>query len=205
MRNFGSDNARGRGGGFGRNRSGGRSERGEGSSRGGGFNRGRERFGGERRESFGNRSSGSFERRRPEMHEVTCTKCGQQCEVPFKPTGDKPVFCSDCFKKQGNSSSGSRNSFDSRNRSSASPSVSSSGISQEQFKQINTKLDKIISILDTLEFEDDEEDGEGFEDEDELEEKPKEKKNNDDFEEESEEDEDEEEEEEVEKKTKKRK
>lgn len=31
---------------------------------------------------------------------VTCSSCGNQCEVPFKPTGNKPVYCSDCFVKQ---------------------------------------------------------------------------------------------------------
>ena len=27
-----------------------------------------------------------------------CSKCGQTCEVPFKPDGSRPVFCSDCWK-----------------------------------------------------------------------------------------------------------
>ena len=94
---------------------------------------------------------GSFERRRPEMHEVTCDKCGKQCEVPFKPSRDKPVFCSDCFRKEGGSGSGSRSNFDSRNKN----ADSQSGMSSEQFKQINAKLDKIIEFLDNIEFEDD--------------------------------------------------
>jgi len=42
---------------------------------------------------FSGRSSG-----RPEMHKVVCSECGRDCEVPFKPSMDKPVFCSDCFK-----------------------------------------------------------------------------------------------------------
>ena len=77
------------------------------------------------------------------MHTVTCDKCKKQCEVPFKPTGNKPVFCSDCFRKTNNSSSNSRNN---NTRSQA-------GISSEQFEQINVKLDKIISFLDKVEFE----------------------------------------------------
>ncbi|MCX6739887.1 MAG: hypothetical protein NTZ49_01505 [Candidatus Parcubacteria bacterium] len=36
---------------------------------------------------------------RPAMHEATCAECGKRCEVPFRPTGDKPVYCSDCFAK----------------------------------------------------------------------------------------------------------
>lgn len=32
------------------------------------------------------------------LHKVTCTECGKRCSVPFRPTLDKPVLCSDCFK-----------------------------------------------------------------------------------------------------------
>jgi CxxC-x17-CxxC domain-containing protein len=32
-----------------------------------------------------------------EMTEVTCASCGVVTEVPFKPTGVKPVYCRDCF------------------------------------------------------------------------------------------------------------
>jgi len=52
-----------------------------------------ERSGGERRGGFSRRTSGD----RPEMHEATCSDCGKRCEVPFKPTGDKPIYCSQCF------------------------------------------------------------------------------------------------------------
>jgi CxxC-x17-CxxC domain-containing protein len=39
---------------------------------------------------------------RPAMHKAICADCGRECEVPFRPTGDKPVFCSSCFgKKEG--------------------------------------------------------------------------------------------------------
>ena len=33
---------------------------------------------------------------------ATCASCGNACEVPFKPNGSKPVYCRDCFKKEGN-------------------------------------------------------------------------------------------------------
>jgi len=35
-----------------------------------------------------------------EMHKAVCTKCGKECEVPFKPTEGKPVYCKDCFMKE---------------------------------------------------------------------------------------------------------
>ena len=29
--------------------------------------------------------------------QAVCAECGKECEVPFKPTGDRPVYCRDCF------------------------------------------------------------------------------------------------------------
>jgi len=33
-----------------------------------------------------------------EMHDATCAKCGQSCQVPFKPTEGRPVYCRNCYK-----------------------------------------------------------------------------------------------------------
>lgn len=41
---------------------------------------------------------GSFGGARREMHTVTCSRCGKEAEVPFRPSGDKPVYCKDCFQ-----------------------------------------------------------------------------------------------------------
>jgi CxxC-x17-CxxC domain-containing protein len=88
---------------------------------------------------------GGRDRRSMDMCDAVCAKCGKDCKVPFKPTGDKPVFCSDCFEKQGNT----------RNPVAA-------GVSQEQFDQLNNKLDKILEILNSLEMiEEESEDEEG--------------------------------------------
>ena len=35
-----------------------------------------------------------------EMHKAICSECGQECEVPFKPQEDKPVFCKECYSKR---------------------------------------------------------------------------------------------------------
>ena len=29
-----------------------------------------------------------------------CAECHTECEVPFKPTGDRPVYCKECFAKR---------------------------------------------------------------------------------------------------------
>ena len=119
--------------------------------RSGGFGGGRGGFGGGR--SFG----GGRDRDGPrEMFNATCSTCGKECQVPFKPTGSKPVLCSDCFGK-----SDSRN-FNSRN----SPQSEGSSVA---ISQINAKLDKILQVLQDLELVADEQDDD-LEDEDEFEE-----------------------------------
>jgi len=30
---------------------------------------------------------------------ATCAQCGKYIEVPFEPSADKPVYCSDCYRK----------------------------------------------------------------------------------------------------------
>jgi CxxC-x17-CxxC domain-containing protein len=58
-------------------------------------------FGGNRG-GFGGGSRGGFggDRGPRQMHKATCDSCNQECEVPFRPTGERPVFCRECFGKQ---------------------------------------------------------------------------------------------------------
>jgi CxxC-x17-CxxC domain-containing protein len=53
-------------------------------------------------------SGGGFERREREMFPAVCAQCGKDTQVPFQPRGDKPVYCSDCFSAQRQSSGGGR-------------------------------------------------------------------------------------------------
>lgn len=135
MGNFGRDNNRGGGfsrGGFGRN-----NDR-------GGFSGGRSSFGGSR---------GDFSRRDDrgprEMFKTTCSNCGKDCEVPFRPTNGKPVYCSDCFEKMGNGGRNEerrpeRSDFRPQMQSQPQPAVSNNA----QLEALNAKLDKIISLLE---------------------------------------------------------
>lgn len=43
-----------------------------------------------------------------QMYAAVCAQCGKNTEVPFQPRGDRPVYCSDCFRAQQGSSYGSR-------------------------------------------------------------------------------------------------
>lgn len=33
------------------------------------------------------------------MFDAVCASCGRPCKVPFEPRSDRPVYCSDCFRK----------------------------------------------------------------------------------------------------------
>ena len=90
-----------------------------------GFNRGGSGFGG-----------------RPAKFQAVCSQCGKNCEVPFKPTGEKPVFCNDCFRAKRDQ--GAPRGFD---RSRFADHRPAAGITREQFDALNAKLDKILKIL----------------------------------------------------------
>lgn len=47
--------------------------------------------------SPGSERAGSFGGSR-EMFTAVCSGCGGEARVPFRPSGNKPVFCSDCFR-----------------------------------------------------------------------------------------------------------
>lgn len=34
------------------------------------------------------------------LHKAICADCRKECEVPFRPTGGRPVYCKDCFSKR---------------------------------------------------------------------------------------------------------
>jgi CxxC-x17-CxxC domain-containing protein len=44
--------------------------------------------------------SDRFGGRPRQMHKATCADCKKECEVPFKPSGDRPVYCKECFSKR---------------------------------------------------------------------------------------------------------
>jgi len=50
--------------------------------------------------SYSSRSnSGSNFGARRQMFPATCAECGKATEVPFEPRNDRPVYCSDCYRK----------------------------------------------------------------------------------------------------------
>ncbi|NHJ86067.1 MAG: DNA-directed RNA polymerase [Asgard group archaeon] len=49
---------------------------------------------------MGYRSRNTGNRAPREMHKVTCSECGKETEVPFKPDEERPVYCRDCYQKR---------------------------------------------------------------------------------------------------------
>jgi CxxC-x17-CxxC domain-containing protein len=34
------------------------------------------------------------------MYTVICADCNKECQIPFKPSADRPVYCQDCFSRR---------------------------------------------------------------------------------------------------------
>ena len=49
-----------------------------------------------KQERYGNSTYGYSQR---QMFPAVCAECGKDTQVPFEPRGDKPVYCSDCYRK----------------------------------------------------------------------------------------------------------
>ena len=49
---------------------------------------------------MGYRDRRSFDRSSRKMHKTVCADCGKECEVPFQPKRDRPVYCRECFVKR---------------------------------------------------------------------------------------------------------
>jgi CxxC-x17-CxxC domain-containing protein len=99
------------------------------------------------------RSSGSDFSRSTVLTKVTCDSCGQSCQIPFKPSSGRPVYCDSCFKKENSRSHDSFRKERPSNRSNdrfgqsenRSFSPRSSGV---DLSEINRKLDKILELLE---------------------------------------------------------
>jgi CxxC-x17-CxxC domain-containing protein len=75
------------------------------------------------------RDSGKSNFQEKRMYSAICTECGNKCEVPFRPTGGKPIYCSNCFRKGDNTGGKNVEKF------------------KEQFELLNAKLDNILKLL----------------------------------------------------------
>jgi CxxC-x17-CxxC domain-containing protein len=84
------------------------------------------------------------------MFQTVCANCGKDCEVPFRPTGEKPVLCDECFAQERGVSAPRR--FDGGRSAGYGNRLPQSGGGdfQKQFDEINSKLESIIEILQSM-------------------------------------------------------
>ena len=102
---------------------------------GGGFNN-RNNNRGDRRD-FG-RSNIKFD--------AVCPECGKNCRVPFKPNGDKPVFCDSCFNQRGGGRELGRVAGATGSLMRSPENFSANDI-KTQLAMLNIKLDKVLKTL----------------------------------------------------------
>jgi len=92
--------------------------------------------------------------------DAICSNCGKKCQVPFRPDGEKPVYCKDCFDMPRKAMTGKKRfstnapaSFsNSANFGSTAPTASAAGGKSiadltRQIAAMNTKIDTMLKIL----------------------------------------------------------
>ncbi len=94
----------------------------------------------------------------PEMHEAICAKCGNKCEVPFKPNNKKPVYCKNCFDQNGGNTGGGDRfpKRDFKQRPFEKPRYEDRGAGNQDnqtvkhLEAINAKLERLIQAVQNL-------------------------------------------------------
>lgn len=69
-------------------------------------------------------------------HQATCSDCGKVCQVPFRPNGKKPVFCTDCF--------GAKKGAGMPTHTSAAPAL------EQRSQTRDTRIDELKSELSAM-------------------------------------------------------
>lgn len=102
------------------------------------------------RSGGGKYRGGDFRRRDSvprEMHRAVCDECGNNCEVPFRPSKDKPIYCSECFERKEGGDSGRSGRRD-YVRSRGDDRDNTNKQMLEQLTALNTKLNKILAVIE---------------------------------------------------------
>jgi len=100
---------------------------------------------------------------RADLHKATCSDCGDSCEVPFRPTGEKPVYCNNCFaqhrgSEKGGFARGERKEYSSNpiehHRGTRRPDSRPGDNSalhdlKRRVEELHTKLDRVLDVMHT--------------------------------------------------------
>jgi CxxC-x17-CxxC domain-containing protein len=89
------------------------------------------------------------------LHDAVCAQCSSVCQVPFRPTGSRPVYCQNCFKRD--DAGGERGGYGEKRSYNDRPSKpmfhqpEGGGMStakiEERLKSIEAKLDAFLDAL----------------------------------------------------------
>ena len=93
-----------------------------------------------------------------QMHKAVCDECGNSCEVPFRPSSDKPIYCDNCFKdKRGNEAPrrdfndrGPKKGFGNKPNFSKPANQSNNDDLKKQLSEMNSKLDRLVSAIEKI-------------------------------------------------------
>jgi CxxC-x17-CxxC domain-containing protein len=55
-------------------------------------------YGGGSSGGYSSGGGGGYDRPPRQMYDAVCADCGKTAQVPFQPTGSRPVYCNDCFR-----------------------------------------------------------------------------------------------------------
>lgn len=94
---------------------------------------------------------------RREMFDAVCSNCGKNCQIPFQPKTDKPIYCSDCFEEMGGNEKrrsdrrSGRREFNRRDPGGID--VKEFGRLVKSVEAMSSKLDTVIKLLSPSEKE----------------------------------------------------
>ncbi|MSU56184.1 MAG: hypothetical protein EXS51_02660 [Candidatus Taylorbacteria bacterium] len=85
-----------------------------------------------------------------QMFSAICADCRKSCQVPFRPSGDKPIYCKDCFMKRKEKTAGDTwrpepVSQNAPKQHSAQPQTSGA-----QFSDLKRQMDALSAKMDTI-------------------------------------------------------
>jgi CxxC-x17-CxxC domain-containing protein len=103
--------------------------------------------------------------REQRMFKAVCSDCKKTCEVPFKPSSDKPVFCRDCFSAKRDRETkeykaglangevkkfGQDKPVHSGSVHSAFVPVEAGESTKKQLAEMNTRIDKLTAMVEKM-------------------------------------------------------
>ncbi len=97
----------------------------------------------------GARSGGGRHQKTAQKFDAVCSNCGRSCQVPFRPDGEKPVYCKNCFDApQSAHPALKKNSPAAAERSAPGGGGKTIADLTRQIAAMNAKIDTMLKILE---------------------------------------------------------